>query len=52
MKNSAYFRAAMNQIEDNSEQMDYIHLFFEDLSKKNKYIAYEDNTNDKELVVR
>ena len=52
LKNSAYFRAAMNQIEDNNEQMDYIHLFFEDLSKKNKYIAYEDNTNDKELVVR
>jgi tRNA-dihydrouridine synthase B len=52
LKNSAYFRAAMNQIEDNNEQMDYIHLFFEDLSKKNKYIAYEDHTIDKELVVR
>ncbi len=52
LKNSAYFRAAMNQIEDNNEQMDYIHLFFEDLSKKNKYIAYEDHTIDKEMVVR
>ncbi|MDG1095651.1 MAG: tRNA-dihydrouridine synthase, partial [Methylophilaceae bacterium] len=52
LKNSAYFRAAMNKIEDNNEQIDYIHLFFEDLSKKNKYIAYEDHSNDKELAVR
>ena len=52
LKNSAYFRAAMNKIEDNNEQIDYIHLFFEDLSKKNKYIAYEDQSNDKELAVR
>ena len=42
----------MNQIEDNNEQIDYIHLFFAELSKKNKYIAYEDLTNDKELAVR
>ena len=52
LKNSAYFHAAMNKIEDNNEQIDYIHLFFEDLSKKNKYIAYEDQSNDKELAVR
>jgi tRNA-dihydrouridine synthase B len=52
LKNSAYFRAAMNKIEDNNEQIDYIHLFFEDLSKKNKYIAYEEQSNDKELAVR
>ncbi len=51
LKNSAYFRAAMNQIEDNKEQIDYIHLFFEDLSKKNKYIAYEDQSNNKEVAI-
>ena len=42
----------MNKIEDNNEQIDYIHLFFEDLRKKNKYIAYEEQSNDKELAVR
>ena len=51
LKNSAYFRAAMNQIEDNKEQIDYIHLFFEDLSKKSKYIAYEDQSNNKEVAI-
>ena len=52
LKNSAYFRAAMNQIEDNNEQIDYIHSFFEDLSRKNKYITYEDLSNNKELATR
>jgi tRNA-dihydrouridine synthase B len=51
LKNSAYFRAAMNQIEDNKEQIDYIHLFFEDLSKKSKYIAYENQSNNKEVAI-
>jgi len=51
LKNSAYFRAAMNQIEDNKEQIDYIHLFFEDLSKKSKYIAYEDQSKNKEVAI-
>ena len=52
LKNSAYFRAAMNQIEDNNEQIDYIHSFFEDLSRKNKYITYGDLSNNKELATR
>ena len=51
LKNSAYFRAAMNKIEDNNEQIDYIHSFFEDLSRKNKYITYEDLSNNKELAI-
>jgi hypothetical protein len=41
----------MNQIEDNKEQIDYIHLFFEDLSKKSKYIAYDDQSNNKEVAI-
>jgi len=49
-KNSAQFRFRMNQIENNSEQIDSINLFFDDLRKINKYITYEDSSTQKELV--
>jgi tRNA-dihydrouridine synthase B len=50
LKNSAQFRFRMNQIENNSEQIDSINQFFNGLRNIDKFITYEDFDMQKELV--
>ena len=42
LKNSAQFRASMNQIEDCNEQIDAIDFYFNQLKEISKFIPYDE----------
>ena len=42
LKNSAMFRAKMNLINDNQEQLNFIKDFFESQKQNSNFISYED----------
>ena len=50
LKNSAEFRHKMNQIESDTQQIEYIEQYFNELRKFDKYITYEDLEKKHELV--
>lgn len=50
LKNSAEFRHKMNQIESDTEQIEYIEQYFNELRKFDKYITYEELEKKHELV--
>ena len=50
LKNSAEFRSKMNRIDSDTQQIEYIEQYFNELKKFNKYITYEELENKHELV--
>ena len=50
LKNSAYFRAAMNQIAKATQQIEFIEQYFNELRELDEYITYEDSENELGLV--
>ena len=50
LKNSAEFRHKMNQIESDTQQIEYIKQYFNELRKFDKYITYEELEKKHELV--
>ena len=50
LKNSAQFRFNMNQIDGNTQQIEFIEQYFNELRKLDEYITYEDSENELGLV--
>ena len=50
LKNSAQFRHNMNQIDSDTQQIEYIQEYFTELRTLNKYITYEDSETELGLV--